>query len=223
MIKKIFLFSILPLFLMAQGFAAPGVPDHVLRSISSVYTFDGDRHNQFAGDYVTVLNDESEWKIHPQDSEKYSQWSTGDIVHPRVRTSFYWFKREHKFELYNHTRNESSRVMLISYPANPLYVFDIQDIEVDRKLETKELKDKYGKIVLDSAGFPVYEDQWVITYKTFVYLSDGTAWNITTNKDAFKVGKFVYLGLNENSDGFYYFFITGSEREALWTKTTRVY
>ncbi len=225
MIKKIALFCMLPLFLatnlMANNFY--GCPDHVLRSIYGYYTFAGDRHEDFVGDCVAVLNDGSEWKVHPSDTNKFNLWNINDIVHSRVRTSFYWFKREHKFELFNHSINQTVRVMLVRYPYAALAVTGFQDVEVSRELKVRALIDAYGEVICDSYGDPIYESYWLISYVTYIYLNDGTVWTVKNNAGAFNLGSFVYLSANNTADGFKYFFILGSEREALWTEAIRIF
>lgn len=199
MINKIALFCLIPLFLAAQvmGAIVNGVPEDALRYVYGHYAFYGDRHGDFVGDYVVVLNDGSEWKVHPEDSNVFSQWEINDIVHPRVRTSHYWFKREHKFELFNHTRKQTVKVMLVRYPTNPLRVTDVT-VELTKIIITKR--------------------PWVINHYTYhAHLNDGTTWQFDSNVgNLLTVGKFLYLGVNDTAEGYTYFFILGSEREATW-------
>lgn len=202
MIKKFALFCVLPLFLAAQamGSVVNRVPDHILRSVYANYAFPGDRHEEFVGDYVVVLNDGSEWKIHPEDSDVFRQWEMNDIVHPRVRSSHYFFKREHKFELVNHTRRQTAKVMLVKYPTHPLIVMDTILEITDQFISNKKI---------------------ISVYTTHIYLSDGTVWRVAGNqKHLFTNYRFVYLSVNDTADGFAnFFFIVGSEREAVWIAT----
>jgi len=176
------------------------------------YIFKGDRHNDFSGDPVCVLSDGSAWKIHPEDVEMYNLWSPDDGIHVQVRTSFFWFKREHKFELQNSSRDESVRVMLVQYPSDPLTINDVKNIKKPRLLTTSYKID--GEVYESS--------RWVRVWKTLIYLSDGTTWIIDGgNRTHFKTGDFVYLGQHTQSPQLSYFFIVGDEREAVWTTTTR--
>ncbi len=220
--KKILITFFLLLVVTFQAHAAT-VPDFLLRTLDGVETFEGDRHNQFAGDFVAVLNDDSRWKVHPGDKAKFRKWNFGDEVHVRLRTSHYWFKREHKFDLYNHTLKDSVRVMLVNYPDQALFVQAFQDVEVDRELKTRPAKDKYGQPLKDSKGDPILEQYWECIYHRDLLLSDGTVWRIKSVYDAFAEGKFVYVGMNSESDGLFYFLIAGSEREAVWTRAARIF
>ncbi len=225
MIKKLALLCILPMFFAGQATAeiVNGTPDHVLRTIEAYYDFPGDRHGDFVGDVTVILNDQSEWKVHPDDTEKFATWYINDIVHPRVRTSSYWFKREHKFELFNHTRRDTVRAMLVKYPGNTMIVGGTQDYEVERQLKTRPMKDNNGEIVLDNNGQKVMESYWDIKFERLVFFYDGSIWSVKDHLNEFKSGKFVYLSANNQTDSISYFFIIGSEREALWTDAVRRY
>jgi hypothetical protein len=224
MLKKIALFCLLPLFLAAQLSAGNlnGAPDDILRTIEKHGTFAGDRYNEFVGDSTLMLNDSSIWKVHPQDTVKVAAWGVNEIVHPRVRQSYYWIKREHKFELYNHNRNETVRVMLVRYPFNALSVVSIVDLELRGELKFENAKDEYGNVIYDSSGKPVLISYWETIYAKCAVLSDGTVWMINTNKSSFQPGKYVYVSANNTIDSFSYILIAGSERDAVWTETFRI-
>lgn len=218
--KRILSSCFLMLVMAFQLQASQGInntPDFMLRTLVGADRFEGDRHNDFAGDSVAILSDGSRWKVHPKDTEKFSEWGWNEIVHARLRTSFYWFKREHKFELYNHSRREAVRVMLVEYPYTATYITNFQDVEVSRYMDRKPMKDDCGIYIRDSNGKIIYEYYWVITYHRDIYLSDGSALRVEKDIESFTLGKFVYLGLNNDSDGLFYFLISGTEREALWT------
>ena len=142
------------LILTVQGYGSQfgATPEFLLRTFEAVEVFEGDRHNEFAGNFIAVLNDASRWKVHPMDEEKFRQWTIDDVVHIRLRTSKYWFKREHKFELYNHMKKESVRAMLINYPTQPLFVQTFQDVEVSRELRKRIMRDQYGGGVKTQKG-----------------------------------------------------------------------
>ncbi len=196
-------------------------PRFMVRVLDGTESFAGDRHEQFAGDDVAVLNDGSRWKVHPEDKAKFRKWNLGDLVYTDLRTEPYFFKREHKFKLYNQNLKQFVRVMLVEYPKYPLIVQSYQDIEVDRQLITREKKDQYGQTVKDSQGKPVMEQYWAIIYHRDLLLSDGTLWRIAKDLDSFYEGKYVYLGLNLNTDSFAYFLISGTQREAVWTNAKK--
>lgn len=224
MIKKIALLCLLPVLLVANVYAGNlnGAPDDILRTIFDHRTYDGDRHGQFAGDRTLILNDGSEWKVHPEDNAKASLWGMNEITHPRARLTKFWFKREHKFELYNHLRNETVRAMLIRYPYQALSVLSVVDLELRGDIKFRNAKDEYGHIIYDSSGKPVVESYWEMIYEKCALLSDGTVWTLKSNEKAFSPGKYVYVSANNTIDSFTYILIIGSEREALWTETYRV-
>jgi len=176
-------------------------------AIEACTIFTGDKHGEFRNDYVAILNDGSGWKIHPEDRELFTQWDVQDIVHVGKRTSTYWFKREHKFELENHTRNQKVRVMLVQYPPNALYIVD--SICYTTGYESVNHVDSNGTIY----------NTYVPIHVKKVFLNDGSAW-IIENQNNFKYynkGNKVYLGWNSGTNGFSLFLISGIEREATWT------
>ena len=200
--------SVLSFFFVTGAFAVPvNIPN--MQYLTGAGVFNGDRHGDFRNDYVAILSDGSEWKIHPQDRDMFSNWNINDYVHIRVRTSFYWFKREHKFEMYNHTRNEAARVMIIQYPYYPLIIVNTQTYLTNSELVPITTKDENGN---------EYTDYYLVnTYEKVIYLNDGSAWIIKNDIDSFNQGNYVYLGVNDARDGMYFFVLTGTEREAAWT------
>jgi hypothetical protein len=208
MIRKISFLFLLPLFFL-QGAIFGNT-----YAINSTSTFSGDSHGEFFGNSVTILSDGSAWKVHPDDELKYSLWLPGETVHPQVRTSFYWFKREHKFELQNLCRNESIRVMLVQYPTYPLYITHVDWVEHGGYYTTHKTK--------DASGNSYSLIKWNPLYLKNVYLNDGSIWHIVTDNKNFKEGKFVYSGIQTNANGFEYFLIAGTEREAVWTKVKKI-
>jgi hypothetical protein len=223
--KKFLSMSVLMLVATLQVLASQvgAIPEFVLRTFDGVEKFEGDRHNQFAGDFLAVLNDGSKWKVHPKDTEKFSHWTFGDAVHIRWRYPNYWFKREHQFELYNHTRKESVRVMIIDYPAKAVAVQGYQDVEVDRYIGKRHIWDKYGNAVKDSKGDYLYEEYPVVTYQRDLYLTDGTVWRLKRNWHPYTEGKFVYVAANYEADGFHYYLIAGNQREAVFNEAVRMW
>lgn len=210
MLKNMFMFCAMSFFLIswlsAQEKSLYEIPEYPELRIESVYKFEGDKHGDFKGDFVTVLSDGSRWKIHPQDSYKYRKWSTGSPVHIAKRTSYYYFKREHKFELVNLTNNETVRAMLVQYPPTPLFIAYIEQIESGVPFRT------YSK------GNQIVKTKYSTRSETFLHLSDGTIWKINPYpflwEEGAHAGAYVYVSFNKDGTGFDYFLITDLEREA---------
>lgn len=176
--------------------------------LEAVSLYHGDNHGDFKNNYVAILSDGSRWKIHPDDADKFSSWTINDECHIAVRTSFYFFKREHKFELFNHTRNESVRAMIVRYPPDPLKIIDMDIYVYETWYETICQTDEEGHVIY------CYEEERR-SYEAKIYLSDGTIW-IARNFGSFDVGAFVYVGYNIKNGGIYCFMLTGAQREAVW-------
>ncbi len=164
-----------------------------LKILNLFYPFEGDSYGQFRSNLVATLSDGSSWKIHPLDHDKMRYWKINDTVHVGVRTLFYFFKREHKFELVNHSREETARVMLVDYPDFPITI--IKSIE-------------YPK-------YSFFDGKLTLFYRKYLLLSDGTICKILDDCK-FKEGDLVYIGFNISGD-YHNFVITGLEREATWT------
>jgi hypothetical protein len=182
--------------------------------------FMGDRHRDFIGDAVAFLSDGSEWKIHPKQRDIFATWNAGDPVHIAVRTSFYWFKREHKFSLCNGVTQESIPVMIVRHKATPL---KIVATDLYHK-STKSIYSYYTTHTVDENGNrkPVtlsrYEGEKPTDFRKVLVLSDGSCWVIKDNLNTFLLGMEVYVGA-QGTPGEYYDFIliSGTEREAIWT------
>ncbi len=153
-------------------------------------SFIGDKHGDFKGDPVAVLSDGSAWKIHPKDSEKFSKWLANEILRPEARTSFYLLKREHKFRLYNHMRNESVRAMLAQYPTYPLMVIESETYNAGRPEKRVVLND--GTV-------------WRIR-KNFNHFNIGTTVHLGCNYETTRDGMELHR----------FFLISGIEREAVF-------
>lgn len=169
----------------------------VVQQISGSSIYEGDRHGEFEGDYVAYLSDGSGWKVHPKDRETYENWSLGDLVRIKVRTSFYLFKREHKFSLYNYNRGEEIFVMLVRHADTPIQ----------------------KKIVQTDMYIHSYDwDEEMPVFRKVIALSDGSLWVIKEQMSDFTIGQTVYIGAQGVAKKWYDFImITGSEREAVWT------
>lgn len=180
--------------------------------IEAVYPFKGDSKGEFVGDLVFRLNDGSEWKTHKKDAKTTKRWSQSDFIEVSIRTSFYFFKREHKFILTNHTRKETARAMIINYQYNPVFVKHVELLEVDRKL-----MDKYET----HDGQVVKVKEWVVYYHQFLHLSNGEIWRNKSPDYSFKEGAFVYVVYSYSSDGFETAVVRGTGRNSYWTKVTK--
>jgi len=212
--------KIISLLLLSLAFVTGAFADNQFQNLiptrESLVTADrfrGDKHGQFKDDFVAVLSDGSAWKIHPTEQTKFSNWAVNDVIHVAVRTSFYWFKREHKFELVNHTRNERLKVMLVQYPRTPLTVVLAETVLVGYS---------YVPHTTYINGTPITTYSHVPNYEKKVALNDGSMWKIDGKYSSFSLGNRVYLGVNLINDRFSYFLITGLEREAVYTWATKI-
>lgn len=212
MLRKFLLIPLLSIFFISNSYADTLVPPTptTLQYLNAITLFNGDMHGQFKDDFVAILSDDSAWKVHPKDKEKFAKWGINDIVHIGVRTSFYWFKREHKFELHNMTRRESVRVMLVQLPYNALTIRDTFTYLSGQYLVPYTITDSQGN------SYTYY--YWVYTYDKKLYLDDGSVWTIKTESvfDNFTIGTRVYLGVNHKSSGLSYFLTSGIEREGTY-------
>ena len=177
--------------------------------------FLGDKHGDFKGDLIAILSDGSAWKIHPNDREKASSWELDSSVHISLRTSFYWFKREHKFLLCNHDKGDSVKVMVVKYAESPLQIIETSGIYPTNMIEVEEYMGN------DIRGYPIFEEEIIPTdFKKDIVLSDGTVWVIGEKFQDFRPEIPVYMGVKETEEGTKRFLICGNEREAVWTWIT---
>jgi hypothetical protein len=212
MLKKLLLLA-LPLTLLFGGTAnAEILPTS---QVELIHPYSGDQSGDFIGDPVFRLYDGSEWKCHPKDAAKVALWGPNDVVEISVRTSFYFFKREHKFFLTNHTLNDTVRVMVVKYPNDPLYIMNVEYVEVDRKLKTVVWKDIDGNKYTES--------KWVIYYNQYLHLNDGSTWLITDPDYHYEQGIFVYLCYNYSPKGFWTAIASGTGRDSQWIKAIRTH
>lgn len=179
--------------------------------IENFYPFQGDKHGDFRGDIVIYLADGSAWKGHPNDQKRLSRWEPGDFVHISLRTSSYWFKREHKFLLNNHSRKETVKVMLVDHGPQPLMICSISEIYYTEV----ELIPVWGWNDNDEYTILYYDEEPI--YKQNITLSDGSGWIIHKNFSKFLRGAGAYIGFDEFKNQF--FLIVGQEREAVWSYT----
>ncbi len=238
MFKKLFSFVIFSLCFMSTAYSERASKyDYwtldiynsisTIRDLKEVSLFDGDSHGDFKNDFVATLSDGSAWKVHPDDTEKFSAWQLNDQIYVHARRSRYWFKREHNLELYNIKLNESVKAMLVEYPQEPLYVTDVACYIADRYLRTKEYVASNGKTfeVLDWILESDYKKDkspsiWTAVYRTKVTLSDGSSWLLfkKPQDNGFVVGEKAYVSANRGCKccEVFFFLIHGIERDSKW-------
>lgn len=146
--------------------------------------FEGDEDLDFVGDPVAILEDTSRWKIHPNYVEQFASWKIGERVHIGQRTDWYWFKREHKFLLVNHDRNESIPVMLVWVGDAPLSIASVSKSNATPSFTTLTLSD---------------ESVWEME---------------STTSELFSEEACIYIGYNFDADQHHFFFIAGIEKNA---------
>lgn len=198
---------------LSAEFSEPVVT--VMQKIIGIEVFDGDSKGEFKGDLVAVIQDGSAWKIHPTRQEKFQKWSLDDDIHVGVRTSHYWFKREHKFQLVNHTRNEVIKVMLVKYPDTALYVTRAETYVSHTTTHTSVFVDSQGRSHTSYYNKNHYAKRMI--------LSDGSYWTIADNLEQFLIGNTVYIGTHNYKDSSKYFIINGINRNATYSWANKVY
>ncbi len=209
MLRTFLLIPIYILFFTSILFSFDGtIPVYTMQAVT---LFDGDKHGEFKDNLVAILSDGSGWKIHPQDHGKFNKWNHHDAIQVRKRTSMYWFKREHKFELHNLSNHEDIRVMLVRYPEYPTYILGTDTYIAEVQIRTFTWQDVSGWVHYNSYTVPIYHK--------LIYLSDGTSWNIKDDKQFpyFNLNNYVYMGYNNEKKGISPFMVTGLQREARWT------
>lgn len=193
----------------------------VVQNIDATAIFNGDRHGEFEGDYVAILSDGSAWKIHPDCREMYARWEAGETVRVKVRTDWYWFKREHKFALYNYQRGESVKAMIVHHKdySAPLYIFTSETYAKSTRLvSVPHYVTKYKSDGTTETEV-VYHQEWQpCDFRKVLGLSDGSYWVIKDKFNDFLIGSRVYVGAQGHPTHFYDFvLISGDQREAEWT------
>lgn len=176
-------------------------PEAVKEYVSS-YIFNGDKHGDFKGDFVMVLNDGSAWKVHPNDQVKFSNWLQGESIFVDIRTSWYWFKREHKYYLYNITRKENVRAMIVDYGDSSLEVVSVS-------------KPYFSQTLFEG----IYDDDgnWLADVPCRVIdmiLSDGSKWVRKYSRGYLNVGTKVYVIVILYKHSVQFYLIYEKERES---------
>lgn len=180
----------------------------VIQEIQQIVFFSGDGHGQFEGDPVAILTDGAAFKVHPAHRSVFENWRIGETVRLKVRSDFYWFKREHKFALYNYNRGESVNVMLVKHKSEPLKIVSSDTYAKTERLVSRQDPDNPNRVI--------YE--WKKSdFRKVLGLSDGSFWVIKEKFDDFVIGKDIYIGAQGNPKAYYDFIlIIGLEREAKW-------
>lgn len=206
MLRKLLFIQIFSLFCISHAFSS----DFPVYTVQMITSFNGDQYGGFENDLVAILNDGSGWKVHPEDRNKFGEWDKNDAILVRKRTSFYWFKREHKFELYNYSNNETVRAMIVQYPTYPLHI-----VATDIYKAYTDLRSSFW---VDSKGTTHYYFYTVDVYYKLVFLNNGTSWVITDSSEFsnFCMNDIVYLGFNTDDECISPFLISGIQREARW-------
>lgn len=201
---------LLALFLLAAPVISEAGPYHYYltadltpykHKLTGCYPFEGDRKGEFKGNPVAILDDASQWKVHPTQVEQFLKWQNGEIVHVEVRTSWYWFKREHQFTLCNEDRKENVYVMMINSAS----------------LASDASTPEYTTSRITNLGYIHYED-----YRRNLLIKRGDTWykyeiESSRNDSHFKNNSLAYIGYNIDKEGYIAFFIiNGNEREAIW-------
>ncbi len=176
-------------------------PEAVKEYVSS-YIFNGDKHGDFKGGFVIVLNDGSAWKVHPEDQVKFSNWLQGESVFVGIRGTCYWFKREHKYYLYNITRKEFVRAMIVDYSDSSLEVVSVSKPYFSQTL-SKGIYDDEGNWLAD-----------VPCRVIDMILSDGSKWIRTYSYGYLKVRTKVYVTVKLYKHSAQFCLIYEKERES---------
>lgn len=185
-----------------------------IHKIVATVPYEGDRNGDYKNEIVAVLDDGSCWKIHGTREEKFLNWNPGDDIHVGVRSKFYWFKREHKFQLVNHTQDQTVKVMLVNYPKHPLYIVKAETYITHTSTQSF--------IYFDASGRSHTSFRTVNHYAKRLILSDSSFWNIEEQMSSFLVGDAVYVGTHVRNKKGKYFLISGMESTAIHTWAEKI-
>lgn len=182
-----------------SDWASTNLKPHI-HQYSGLYTYDGDAQGNYVGDYAVILTDGSAWKIHSSNNSELATWDIGDKIHVEVRTYWYFYRRDHKFMLYNHKKNKWLYAMLV---YSPLRIYE-------------------SGIPTPSAtmnGAPT-------DYKKNLTLTNQSLWEVDSypNDARFPKGNHAYAsynatsgsGLDPNKEWGTFFVITGRGKDAEW-------
>lgn len=164
--------------------------------------FAGDKHGDYRGDIVAILDDGSKWKIHPTRKKKFLAWDQSDIIHVGLKTSYYFLTRDHHFYLINQTKNEKIKVMMVGMPQEALRIMTTDTYVDGHKFGPQTYTNPLGRTHV------VYTVQKV--YAVNVRLSDGSVWKVKDNIHVFLEGYSVYMGTDMKKNTGAYFLISGN-------------
>ncbi|MFZ4100040.1 MAG: hypothetical protein ACOYKZ_06935, partial [Chlamydiia bacterium] len=192
-----------------------------LRALDGTRSFEGDRHQAFAGDLVARLSDGSEWKVRPQSRRDYESWIPGEPVSVQLRPHDYLFKREHHFFLVNHVRNSFVKAMMVTprHVPNPTVIVDSETFVARTELRSEK------KVIVHRDG----DEETLHTTRTDpvwrqrVTLSDGSQWVLRDTSYPWHPGTVITVGHRGQPNRYYNFvLIAGDQREVL-TREARPY
>ncbi len=191
------------------------------QTFKSVSLFEGDTFGDFKNDFVVTFADGSGWKVHPKDRDAIGLWQPDDTIYVQARRGSYWFKREHKFMLYNARLKQAVAAMIVQYPQVPLVVTEVNLYLADEnKFVPKEINGKTFKIrdwILNSDYAKGSTKIWNIFYRTKVKLSDGSTWIVEGDKTIlYQVGSNVYISATKETNEFFFFLVSNRERNSRW-------
>lgn len=186
-----------------------------LHQVVATDLYAGDQNGDFVGDIVAVLDDGSCWKIHPTRVDKFLAWDLDDILHVGVRTDFYWFSRQHEFQLVNHTKNEKIKVMLVNMPTEAPHILTSETYVESSYYTTRTYVDFFGNSYTSLEKVYVYAKRLILT--------DGTMWRIKSNFKGFLVGDAIYVGTHMKKKTGSHLLISGKEKHAEWAWAERLY
>lgn len=197
--------------LLLSTFLFLSIPLQAISEIESFDLYEGDNHGDFKDNFVVYLSDGSRWKVHPDETERLREWKIGESIDIHLRTSFYWFKREHKFFLKNHNRGESIKAMIVHYGEEPLRIVNTLD-----SFHTEYRANIHNGVDLKGNLYTyVTYDPYIVQTRN-IFLSDGSQGIVRHHLDKFILGAKVYIGSRETGDDSKCIIITGKEREAVW-------
>lgn len=209
------LFTLLTLLIPVLTWAESELISPYIHKYEANFIYEGDNEGKFKNDFVAVLDDGSQWKIHSKNYEQFSKWNIGDLVHIELQTQTEWYLfKKYDLLLFNHECNESIEVSLLQTP-----------------LTISLSENPQPTSYIDSGFGKTYQN-----YRQNITTSDGQQWEIIDPelKKSFPKDTPVYIGYNVyNSlpssilcyvleDGKKYvsfFIINGAEQKLNWRWT----
>lgn len=210
-------FSLFTLLIPVLTWAENELISPYIHKYEANFIYEGDVKGEFKNDFVAVLDDGSQWKIHTKDYKKFSKWNIGDLVHIELQTQTEWylFKKYYLF-LFNHECNEGVEVSLLK---TPLTISHSENPQPTR--------------YIDKGFIKTYQD-----YRQNITASDGQQWEVIDPqlKESFPKDTPIYIGYNiyrslplsifcyvlEDGKKYVSFFIiNGAEQKLNWQWTRK--